>query len=177
MHRTHTRWMLQRDINAVRRIDRATSALTGAKPWGQHDFLVPLAQRTCIGMVAEQGDTIVGFMVYELGGTHLTLLRFGVTHGTDAAEHLLAKLLYKVTSHRRERAVWTDGTSIFTMTDAPEWHTSDVRALCGGSEMPHPPILADALQDAGCGNEPMLAALRTPGVGAVVCAGLVERLR
>lgn len=47
----------------------------------------------------------------------------------------------------------------------PEWRTSTVLGICqsmrAGQDFSAMPILADALQDAGCGDEALLAALRS----------------
>lgn len=57
-----TRWMIRRDLQTVLDIDRDSFW----EPWGEDAFLEKLRQRNCIGMVAVQGEKIVGFMVYEL---------------------------------------------------------------------------------------------------------------
>jgi hypothetical protein len=59
----------------------------------------------------------------------------------------------------------------------PEWRTSTVVALCQGmreaQDFGAMPILADALQDAGCGDESLLTELRTPNLRYSVSAALV----
>jgi ribosomal-protein-alanine N-acetyltransferase len=72
--RTHCRWMIRRDMAEVLAIER----LSFAHPWTEADFLRALRQRNCIGMVAEQGETVVGFMVYELRKHRLVLLNLAV---------------------------------------------------------------------------------------------------
>jgi ribosomal-protein-alanine N-acetyltransferase len=82
--------------------------------WTEDDFLRCLRQRNCIGMVAEQdagvgglqGDTIAGFMIYELHKTRLHVLNFAVhpaTRRQGIGGLMVAKLIYKLTSHRRQK--------------------------------------------------------------------------
>jgi [ribosomal protein S18]-alanine N-acetyltransferase len=47
-------------------------------PWGEEGFLRRLRRRFCIGHVAEIGDRVVGFMVYERLKPTFRLLRFAV---------------------------------------------------------------------------------------------------
>jgi hypothetical protein len=59
----------------------------------------------------------------------------------------------------------TTRTEIAPRVD-PQWRSTDVVALCSAMreqrDFSATPILADALQDAGCDNESMLAVLRNP---------------
>ncbi len=48
-------------------------------PWCEEEFLRVLRQRNCIGMVAEYGERIVGFMIYELHRNKIHVLDFA-TH-------------------------------------------------------------------------------------------------
>ncbi len=98
--RTHIRWMIRRDMWAVVTIEAASYSL----PWEEADFLRCLRQRNCIGMVAEQDNRVVGYMVYELHKPKLHLLNFAV----DPAERLqgigtsmVGKLKNTLASHRR----------------------------------------------------------------------------
>jgi hypothetical protein len=60
----------------------------------------------------------------------------------------------------------------------PEWRTSAVRALCrkmlDERQYAVLPILADALQDAGCADDGVLAACRNPGLKPVLGERLVN---
>jgi ribosomal-protein-alanine N-acetyltransferase len=75
-------------------------------PWLEEDFIRCLRQRNCIGMVAEHGDQVVGFMIYELHKSRLHILNFAVS---DQARHrgvgqqMIDKLISKLTSQRRTR--------------------------------------------------------------------------
>src|SRR5690348_3144654 len=60
--RVHIRWMIRRDMPEVLQTEQHSFEF----PWTEEDFLRCLRQRNCIGMVAEQGEKVVGFMIYEL---------------------------------------------------------------------------------------------------------------
>ncbi len=64
----HVRWMIRRDMADVLEME----SLCYAVPWTEEDFIRCLRQRNCIGMVAEVGEKVVGFMVYELHKTGCT---------------------------------------------------------------------------------------------------------
>ena len=57
-------------------------------------------------MVAEQGEKVVGFMIYELHKTKLHILNFAVHPGwrrLGVGAQMVAKLISKLSSHRRTR--------------------------------------------------------------------------
>ncbi len=98
----HIRWMIRRDMPEVMRAERSSFEFA----WTEDDFLRCLRQRNCIGMVAEQGDRIAGFMVYELHKTRLHLLNFAVQPSArrcGIGRLMVGKLVYKLTTHRRQR--------------------------------------------------------------------------
>ncbi|MCE9563974.1 MAG: ribosomal protein S18-alanine N-acetyltransferase [Planctomycetes bacterium] len=98
----HIRWMIRRDMPEVMRAERASFEYS----WTEDDFLRCLRQRNCIGMVVEQGDRIGGFMIYELHKTRLHLLNFAVhpsVRRTGLGKLMVGKLVYKMTSHRRQK--------------------------------------------------------------------------
>jgi ribosomal-protein-alanine N-acetyltransferase len=75
-------------------------------PWSEEDFLRCLRQRNCIGMVAEHGERVVGFMVYELHKTKLHILNFAVHpefRRQGVGQQMMAKLITKLSTHRRTR--------------------------------------------------------------------------
>lgn len=98
----HIRWMIRRDMPAVLDIEARCFEF----PWTEEDFIRCLRQRNCIGMVAEEDDQVVGFMIYELHKNRLHILNFAV-----AAEHrrrgvgraMIGKLLAKLSHERRNR--------------------------------------------------------------------------
>jgi [ribosomal protein S18]-alanine N-acetyltransferase len=98
--RVHIRWMIRRDMPDVLRIEHGSYDY----PWTEEDFLRCLRQRNCIGMVAEQGERVVGFMIYELHKTKLHILDFAV-HPAQQREgigaQMIQKLASKLSSHRR----------------------------------------------------------------------------
>jgi [ribosomal protein S18]-alanine N-acetyltransferase len=100
--RVHIRWMIRRDMPEVLAIEHASFEF----PWGEEEFLRVLRQRNCIGMVAEHGERVVGFMIYELHKTKLQILNFCVLpemRRQGVGHQMVAKLVGKLSSHRRTR--------------------------------------------------------------------------
>ena len=100
--RVHIRWMIRRDMPEVLAIEHASFEF----PWSEEEFLRILRQRNCIGMVAEHGDRIVGFMIYELHKHRLNVLNFAVDpdyRRRGAGTQMMAKLAGKLSSHRGTR--------------------------------------------------------------------------
>jgi ribosomal-protein-alanine N-acetyltransferase len=100
--RVHIRWMIRRDMQEVLQTEQASFEFA----WSEEDFLRCLRQRNCIGMVAEQGERVVGFMIYELHKTKLHILNFAVHPNhrrTGVGSQMIAKLISKLSSHRRTR--------------------------------------------------------------------------
>ncbi len=100
--RVHIRWMIRRDMEEVLRIERGAFEF----PWFEEDFVRCLRQRNCIGMVAECGEKIVGFMIYELHKTRLHILNFAVARETrrkGVGDQMVRKLMGKLSSQRRTR--------------------------------------------------------------------------
>jgi ribosomal-protein-alanine N-acetyltransferase len=98
----HIRWMIRRDMPEVMRTERASFEYA----WTEDDFLRCLRQRNCIGMVAEENDSVAGFMIYELHKTRLNVLNFAVhpaVRRTGIGGMLIAKLVYKLVSHHRQK--------------------------------------------------------------------------
>lgn len=99
-HRVHIRWMIRRDLPEVLAIEEGCST----DPWGEEDFLRCLRTRNCIGMAAEQGERVVGFMVYVLHKRTLELVRFAV-HPAErhrrVGTQMVNKMKGKLSSHRR----------------------------------------------------------------------------
>ncbi len=100
--KVHIRWMIRRDMAEVLQAERGSFEYA----WTEEDFLQCLRQRNCIGMVAESGDRIVGFMIYELHKNRLHLLNFAVAPGHrrhGIGSQMIAKLIGKLASHRRSK--------------------------------------------------------------------------
>ena len=100
--RVHIRWMIRRDMPEVLAIEHASFEY----PWCEEEFLRVLRQRNCIGMVAEHGERIVGFMIYELHRNKIHVLDFA-THAEfrrrGVGRQMIAKLVGKLSSQRRNR--------------------------------------------------------------------------
>ena len=100
--RVHIRWMIRRDMPEVLQTEQESFEYS----WTEEDFLRCLRQRNCIGMVAEQGEKVVGFMIYELHKNKLHILNFAVHPGCrrlGVGAQMVAKLISKLSSHRRTR--------------------------------------------------------------------------
>jgi ribosomal-protein-alanine N-acetyltransferase len=100
--RVHIRWMIRRDMPEVLAIEHAGFEF----PWCEEEFLRVLRQRNCIGMVAECGERIVGFMIYELHRNRIHVLDFA-THPDfrrqGVGRQMVTKLVGKLSSQRRNR--------------------------------------------------------------------------
>jgi ribosomal-protein-alanine N-acetyltransferase len=102
--RVHIRWMIRRDMPEVLAIEHASFDF----PWCEEEFLRVLRQRNCIGMVAELGERVVGFMIYELHKNKLNVLDFSVHpefRRQGVGQQMVEKLVGKLSSHRRTRIV------------------------------------------------------------------------
>ena len=100
--RVHIRWMIRRDMPEV----LAAELESFEYSWTEEDFLRCLRQRNCIGMVAEQGERVVGFMIYELHKAKLHILNFAVhprARRLGVGGQMVGKLIGKLSSHRRTR--------------------------------------------------------------------------
>jgi [ribosomal protein S18]-alanine N-acetyltransferase len=100
--RSHIRWMIRRDMPQVLEIETRSFS----QAWKEDDFLRCLRQRNCIGMVAERGEDVVGFMVYELHAREIRLLNFAVhtdLRRQKIGRDLVEKLKSKLSSHRRSK--------------------------------------------------------------------------
>src|ERR1700681_1200416 len=100
--RVHIRWMIRRDMPEVLQTELQSFEFA----WTEEDFLRCLRQRNCIGMVAEHGEKVVGFMIYELHKNKLHILNFAVHPAwrrLAVGAQMVAKLISKLSSHRRTR--------------------------------------------------------------------------
>lgn len=100
--RVQIRWMIRRDMPEVLAIEHASFDI----PWCEEEFLRVLRQRNCIGMVAEHGERVVGFMIYELHKNKLHLMEFAVhpdCRRQGVGHQMVARLVGKLSSHRRTR--------------------------------------------------------------------------
>jgi ribosomal-protein-alanine N-acetyltransferase len=100
--RVHIRWMIRRDMSEVLDIEQASFEF----PWLEEDFILCLRQRNCIGMIAEHGDKVVGFMIYELHKSRLHILNFSVSDQVrhqSVGQQMIDKLVSKLSGQRRTR--------------------------------------------------------------------------
>ena len=100
--RVHIRWMIRRDMPEVLQTEQQSFDFA----WSEEDFLRCFRQRNCIGMVAEQGEKVIGFMIYELHKSKLHILNFAVHPGfrrLGVGAQMVGKLISKLSSHRRTR--------------------------------------------------------------------------
>ena len=98
----HIRWMIRRDMPAVLGIENSCFEFA----WNEDDFIRCLRQRNCIGMVAEEDEQVVGFMIYELHKNRLHILNFAVHadhRRSGVGKAMLTKLLGKLSHERRNR--------------------------------------------------------------------------
>jgi ribosomal-protein-alanine N-acetyltransferase len=98
----HIRWMIRRDMGEVINIE----AMSFEFPWLEDDFIRCLRQRNCIGMVAEYGEQVVGFMIYELHRNRLHILNFAVDpqfRRRHVGKQMIRKLVAKLSPQRRNR--------------------------------------------------------------------------
>lgn len=98
----HIRWMIRRDMPSVIGIEQSCFEFA----WTEEDFIRCLRQRNCIGMVAEKGDEIVGFMIYELHKNRLHILNFAVNpdaRRSGVGKAMCSKLFGKLSHERRNR--------------------------------------------------------------------------
>src|SRR5690606_23169054 len=95
MSNIHVRWLIRRDIPEVLEIERRSFA----DRWGGEGFAELLRRRNTIGMVAEQSEWVVGYMVYELRRDRIELLRLAVADDRrreGMGERLVGKLKGKI---------------------------------------------------------------------------------
>lgn len=98
------RWLIRRDMAEVLDIERASFEFA----WTEEDFLCCLRQRNCIGMVAEQDNEILGFMIYELHKSRLRILNFAVTpqaRRQGVGRQMVRRLIDKLSQQRRKQIV------------------------------------------------------------------------
>ena len=98
--------MIRADMKAVLQVEADADV---QDHWQEEDFLKQLRQRNSIGMIAERGDKLLGFMVYALEKSHLDVLRFAVApeaHRTGVGRAMVDKLMGKLSPHRRTRIVF-----------------------------------------------------------------------
>lgn len=105
----HIRWMIRRDMPEVLVIEEA-----GDCEWTEQDFLRFLRNRNCMGMVAEVGQKVVGFMAYVLEKNRLDIAKMSVhpmCRLQAIGRQLADKLKSKLSPFRRTKLVCRVGES------------------------------------------------------------------
>lgn len=100
----NVRWIIARDLADVLAIDFDSYH----DFWGADDFRLRLGERQTIGLIAERGDKLVGYMLYTLRTRSIYCPRLAVhplfrRHGVGTS--LVNKLVSKLSTHRRPRLV------------------------------------------------------------------------
>lgn len=68
------RLLVRRDLPGVLHIEHASYAF----PWSEVDFLSALRRSRCVGMVAEDAGTVVGFLIYETNAPWIDMVNVAV---------------------------------------------------------------------------------------------------
>ncbi len=101
--KVHLRWLVRQDLPAVMTIEAA-----GSLGWTEDELLRTLREENCIGNVAEFEANVVGYFVYEVGRTRMTLTNL-VVHPSfrraGVGRAMVEKLKTKVCGHRRNLLV------------------------------------------------------------------------
>lgn len=98
------RWMIRRDMPEILAIERECFEY----PWTEEDFLMTLRQRNVIGMVADDGSKIHGYVIYELLKGQLHVLNFAVApwlRREGLGTRMVQKLKYKLSQQRRTQLI------------------------------------------------------------------------
>jgi [ribosomal protein S18]-alanine N-acetyltransferase len=96
------RWLVQHDLPAVLAVDRACFEYA----WTEQDFRRYLKLPNGVGMVAEVGRTIVGFMVFKVYHPRIALLNLAVDprqRHRGIGGRMLGQLILKVSGYGHER--------------------------------------------------------------------------
>jgi len=98
---SNLRWMISRDYTRVLEIEECSFDY----PWSRFQLVSCLRQRNTIGMVVEQDDVILGFMIYELHKKSIELASFAVAPehrrsgvGSAMVDRLKKKLSFQIRS-------------------------------------------------------------------------------
>lgn len=100
----HIRWMIRRDMPCVLEIEQLNFGVIDG--WREQDFVSHLRQRNCIGMVIEEDEIIVGFMVYELFKNRLQIINIAVHpdhHRKGICTEMIQKLQNKLSYQGRRK--------------------------------------------------------------------------
>ena len=109
----YIRWMIGSDMKAVLDIDDCCYS----ESWSARELRACMASRAIIGLTVEDRGTLLGFVIYELAGRSIRIVRMGVDpreRRCGVATSMLDRLKSKLSSQRRlVLTVDVDGHSIF----------------------------------------------------------------
>jgi ribosomal-protein-alanine N-acetyltransferase len=100
--RVHVRWLIRRDMNEVCEME----ILACEDSWGYQNIVKKLRQKNCIGMVAEAGEKVVGYMLYDIHFRDVGLLRLVVHPDWQrraVGSQMVEKLKSRLSRCRRNR--------------------------------------------------------------------------
>jgi len=100
--KTHIRPMLLQDRKSVLEIEN----LCFSNPWTEAEFTEMLRERNTTGLVAEQGETVVGFVIYSLYRDCIAIRNLAVlprVQRRGVGSSLLLKLESKLHRERRSQ--------------------------------------------------------------------------
>jgi len=99
---SHIRWMIRKDMPQILEIEKASFS----NPWTEEEFVQALRHRDTIGMVAECGDDVGGYMIYELHKNRLHLLSLAVhpsVRRKSLGRVMMERIMGKLSQDRRNR--------------------------------------------------------------------------
>ena len=100
----HIRWMIRRDMPTVMAIETDSFEF----PYTEDEMILMLRNRNVIGMVAEVGEQVVGYMIYELFKERLYIHSLAVASTyrfQKVGTTMLEKLVGKLAPQRRNRII------------------------------------------------------------------------
>ncbi len=96
-----TSWMAQRDLREVLQIENGSFEF----PWSELDFTTCLKERNCMGMVSCHNNIIIGYMIYTMNNTFISLVNLAI-HPDYRRMKIGSEMIIKLTnklSQRRKR--------------------------------------------------------------------------
>lgn len=98
----YVRWIIPSDLPEVLRIESSVFEF----PWCENEFIRATRQRNCTAIVAQCGDKVLGYSVYELHPNRLHVINFAVHEDwrfKGVGRAMVDKLKSKLSSDRRRR--------------------------------------------------------------------------
>ena len=101
-----TRWLEPRDYEIVCRIEEESEIF---RPWKKEELFAVLRRDEYVGMVAQEGRRVVGFMVYKLNPDSIELVKLGIrekARGRKIEHELIRWLKTKLNPVGRDKLVY-----------------------------------------------------------------------